>query len=70
MKNNNCFRTPTGMSSRLSKKRFTISRLLSKEDIASYWESYRTLVPLKIKNKWNAVFLALIKYLNILQGNN
>ncbi|KAB0793354.1 hypothetical protein PPYR_12974 [Photinus pyralis] len=56
------------MSSRLSRKRSTISRLMSEEDIKTYWERYRTMFSLEREEIWDALLIGLQKYHEILKG--
>ncbi|KAK6629830.1 hypothetical protein RUM43_003650 [Polyplax serrata] len=59
-----------GMASRLERKRYTISRFLSKEDISTFWEGYKRMLPQKLSIVWNAVSMALVKYLSVLQDRH
>lgn len=55
------------MTSRLSRKRSTISRLMSVEDVTTYWERYRTMFTSESEEIWDALLIGLQKYHEILK---
>ncbi|KAK5641763.1 hypothetical protein RI129_010310 [Pyrocoelia pectoralis] len=55
------------MTSRLSRKRSTISRLMAENDVKTYWERYRTEFSSEREDIWDALLIGLQKYHEILK---
>ncbi|KAF5270689.1 hypothetical protein FQA39_LY01427 [Lamprigera yunnana] len=55
------------MTTRLSQKRNTISRLMTEEDVKSYWGRYKEMFPSKKEEVWDALYIGLQKYHDILK---
>ncbi|XP_066991987.2 dynein regulatory complex protein 1 [Anabrus simplex] len=55
------------MSSRLSQKRSTVSRLLTVEDVKAYWERFRKIFSPQREKVWDSFMLGLQKYHSILE---
>lgn len=56
------------MTARLARVRTTVSRMITSDDIESYWEKYTMLFPKEREKVWDSLFEGLKRYHDLLKS--